>query len=385
MKKVRVNVKAKADTSKIRREKRNGRDKIIVPSATLPDGVVMNGIMYPGDEIEKSYSSLDQTPAPLGHPSLDGQFVSASHTEGFIRNGIGAYNENVRRVNGRVFLDKVIDVEYANRTEPGKALIKAIENGEVIHTSTGLLLELENAAEGLGYKYIARNMFFDHDAILLDEPGAATPEQGVGLMVNKASDKDGNEIEVVNSSVEDAERELDWAAEYAARAVDKLERAPLIERIKAAILEAVGMSPEKVEGTATNKEMDMTVSKEQFEELSGAVKSLSDAVATQNANLGAAVGEAVAKAMQPLIDAQVAAANAQKTKDDEEKANLVDAVVNAQLMDKETAEELSLDALRRQKARISNGRAAPFAAPIFAGTKPQQNSGSAGFKAPEGD
>ena len=28
-------------------------------------------------------------------------------------------------------------------------------------------------------------MYFDHDAILLGEEGAATPSQGVGMMVNK--------------------------------------------------------------------------------------------------------------------------------------------------------------------------------------------------------
>ncbi|KFI27746.1 hypothetical protein CN97_00785 [Haematobacter massiliensis] len=378
MKTVRVNIKATANTSAIRREKRGGRDKIIVPSATLPDGAVMNGIMYPAEEIEKGYATLDQTPAPLGHPTLDGQFVSASHTEAVIRNGIGAYNENVRRANGRVFLDKVIDVEFAGRTEPGKALLKAIENGEAIHTSTGLLLELENAPTGAGYKYIARNMFFDHDAILLDEAGAATPEQGVGMMVNKAADKDGNEIEVVNSALDEAERELDWAAEYAARAVDKLERAPLIERIKAAILEAVGVKPEKTGESATNQEMDMTVSKEQFDELSGEVKSLSKALSDQQAMLGTTIGEAVANAMKPLIDAQAAATNAQNAKDDEEKAALVEAVVNAGVMDKEAAEELSLDALRRQKTRTGN------AAGMFAGNfKP--NAAGAGFKAPEGD
>src|SRR5690606_39194565 len=65
---VRVNVRSVANTAAIRREKRNGRDVIIVPSATLPDNVVMNGILYPAEEIAKSFKGLERTPAPLGHP-----------------------------------------------------------------------------------------------------------------------------------------------------------------------------------------------------------------------------------------------------------------------------------------------------------------------------
>jgi len=50
---VRVNIRTTANLASIRKERRNGRDKIIVPSATLPDGIVMNGISYPAEEIEK--------------------------------------------------------------------------------------------------------------------------------------------------------------------------------------------------------------------------------------------------------------------------------------------------------------------------------------------
>ena len=76
MSKVRVNVRC-ANVGKIRRETRDGREKIIVPSATLPDDVVMNGITYPAAEIEASYKTLEGTPAPLGHPTLGGKFCAA--------------------------------------------------------------------------------------------------------------------------------------------------------------------------------------------------------------------------------------------------------------------------------------------------------------------
>lgn len=143
MKTVRVNIRSLANAGAIRREKRNGRDVVIVPSATLPDDIVMNDIMYPADEIAKSFASLERTPAPLGHPMINGAFVSARDPEGINLGWIGAWNENVRRENGRVFLDKVIDVETASRSDGGKRVLEAIDNGGPIHTSTGLLALLE--------------------------------------------------------------------------------------------------------------------------------------------------------------------------------------------------------------------------------------------------
>ena len=104
MNQVRVNIRTAVNSSKIRRERRDGRDVIVVPSATLPDGVVMNGVRYPAEEISKSFASLDGTPAPLGHPTLNGSFVSASDPRGMVRGFVGAWNENVRQEGGREWL-----------------------------------------------------------------------------------------------------------------------------------------------------------------------------------------------------------------------------------------------------------------------------------------
>src|SRR5690606_37181070 len=147
MKSVRVNVTRLLNTKAAKKEKRNGRDVIIVPSATMPDNIVMNRIRYPADEIEKSYLSLNRTPAPLNHPFVNGKFVSARDPEGINLGWIGAWNENVRRENGKVYLDKIIDVEIANRSEGGKRVLEAIEKGKPIHTSTGLLANLEPVEE----------------------------------------------------------------------------------------------------------------------------------------------------------------------------------------------------------------------------------------------
>lgn len=181
----------------VRREKINGIEHIIVSSATLPDNIIMNGGLYPADEIEKSYQSLELTLAPLGHPQIEGQYVSASDPRAINEYHVGAFNMNVRRENGRVFIDKYINVNEANTTAKGRELLDRIgeletnDNARPIHTSVGVFTVPEMLDEpvvnedGTQYSWVARDMVFDHDAILLSEPGAARPDQGVGMAVNK--------------------------------------------------------------------------------------------------------------------------------------------------------------------------------------------------------
>jgi len=377
---VRVNIRTLANTAAIRREKRNGRDVIIVPSATMPDDVVMNDILYPAAEIAKSFKSLERTPAPLGHPTINGAFVSARDPEGINLGWIGAWNENVRQEDGRVLLDKVIDVEVANRTEAGKRVISAIEKGEPVHTSTGLLAMLDAANGAVPHKFEARDIEFDHDAILLDEEGAATPEQGVGMMVNSA----GKEIQVVNSVFqEEADRELGWAVESAVRAIEKSRKASLMERVKAALIEALSGS-EREPSEQQNKEADMSVSKEQFDALSGEVKTLSESLKPDAlaASLSTAIGNAVAAAIKPLTEANEALANSQKAKDDEELTGLREKIVKANLMDEDAAKELTLNAARALAKQAEPKQAAPLA---NAGFKLPSSNAKPAFKLPKAE
>jgi len=181
----RVNVRVAVNAASIRREQHNGREHIVVPSFTLPDEVIMNNGLYPHDEIEKSYKSLEGTFAPLGHPQVDGEYVGAERPEAVNAYHFGAFNKNVERRGNRIYVEKYIDVEKAKESEMGRQVLNAIEKGEPIHTSTGIFLDREMTPNAEGYGWIARNMQFNHDAVLLGEIGAATPADGVGMMVNK--------------------------------------------------------------------------------------------------------------------------------------------------------------------------------------------------------
>lgn len=332
MKQVQVHVSTLVNASKIRREKRDGRDVIIVPSATLPDNVVMNGIRYPAAVIAESYQSLEGTLAPLGHPMVNGKYVSAKSPEGLARSYIGAHNENVRRENGRVWLDKVIDVEVANQSDRGKAVLAAIDKQEPMHTSTGLLATLKavtNADDGA--KFEATSMLFDHDCLFLDQPGAATPEQGVGIFVNSA----GAEIEVINSVADDEiEREVQWAAESILRAFERKEQQPLLEQLKSFMLRIIkgDPMPDTTEGAALTTNGDSMDAK-QFDALMAKVDALAAAPAVSEAK----VTEIVNAALKPVTDAMEAQAKIAKDKAEAEHTALVNQAVEAGVLDEADA------------------------------------------------
>ncbi|MEO0699620.1 MAG: hypothetical protein AAFY81_07865 [Pseudomonadota bacterium] len=356
---VRVNVRAFANMAAVRREKRNGRDVVIVPSATMPDDVIMNGVKYPAGEIEASYRSLNRKPAPLGHPLVNGEFVSASDPEGINLGWIGAWNENVYRKDGRVFLDKVIDVARANESEGGQAVLAAIDAGGPVHTSTGLYAIMDAANGEDGCDYVARNIEFDHDAILLDQEGAATPEQGVGMMVN--ADGQHEKITVINSALEnDIERDLGWAVESAVRALERRERLSVTEQILAAIKAIFEGGQETRETSASTGDAEMT-DKAQFEELSAKVKALTESAVTKDD-----LTNAVTEAVKPLLDAQEAAQANQEAKDKADHDALVEKVVNAKIpgFDKDVAEKMDAVALN---ALLANHEAKPSAAPLASG------------------
>lgn len=220
-----INVTTRVNSQAIRRENYNGRPHLVLPSYTLPANVVMNGGLYTAAEIDAHYQGLEGTLAPLGHPTVNGEFVSAFSPEGINVGHIGAWNRNVKKSGNRVYAEKWVDTTVANQTEGGRELLErvaAIERGEdvpPIHTSVAVFLDqLEASAEqkAQGIEWVAKINAMDHDAILLYEVGAAQPEQGVGLMVNADADSatpiKANSGALVGESYREREQRLDRAA-----------------------------------------------------------------------------------------------------------------------------------------------------------------------------
>ena len=172
--------------------------------------IVMNGMLYPADQLAKGVATLNGKPAPAGHPkNAAGQFISALNGEALLNAYIGSICTNARHEGGRTLVDVVVNEAQAKAHPEGVKLVERLDaaiagnNADPIHVSTGLFVDAITAnGESLGKKYsrIATNLQYDHLAILLNEQGAGTPEQGVGMFLN--SDGAEEEIEAVNASAE---------------------------------------------------------------------------------------------------------------------------------------------------------------------------------------
>lgn len=162
------------------------------------DGIVMNGTLYPADQLASGAKTLEGKPAPAGHPkNAAGQYISALNGEALLSAYAGAVCRNARHEGGRTLVDVVINEAQAKASDAGAKLIERLDaalNGtsvEPIHVSTGLVAEMVAAnGESRGKKYtrVATNIQYDHLAILLNERGAGTPDDGVGMWLNSAGE-----------------------------------------------------------------------------------------------------------------------------------------------------------------------------------------------------
>ena len=211
MKRNRVNVLTVVNSaSNITTETIDGKPHIVVRGITpVVDDIVMNRKLYPAAEIEKAYNTLERNPMPLGHPKVDGKHVSARDVRAVNNYHVGAWLQNVSHKEGKVSGDMYVDRQYAESSEKGRRLVNRLDemaagtNTDPVHISTGLLysgIAANGESKGKKYNEIVTNMVFDHTAVLLDEPGAGTPSEGVGIFVNS----EGEEVEIEVALLSDA-------------------------------------------------------------------------------------------------------------------------------------------------------------------------------------
>ena len=158
------------------------------------DAIVMNRMLYPGDQLAGAVNTLEGKPAPAGHPKNGaGQYISALNGEALLTSYAGAVCRNARHEGGRTLVDVVINEAQAKAHPDGLKVVERLDaaiagtNSEPIHVSTGLYCEPITAngeSGGKPYDRIATQIRYDHLAILLNERGAGTPEQGVGMFLN---------------------------------------------------------------------------------------------------------------------------------------------------------------------------------------------------------
>lgn len=177
------------------------------------DDLVMNGMLYPADQLADGVATLNGKPAPAGHPKdAEGRFISATNGDALLTAYVGAICRNARHEGGRTLVDVVVNEAQAKAHPDGAKLVERLDaaisgnNADPIHVSTGLFVQpIQANGESRGKKYdrIATGLQYDHLAILLNERGAGTPEEGVGMFLNAAGQPEAVESVQVNVEPED--------------------------------------------------------------------------------------------------------------------------------------------------------------------------------------
>ncbi len=403
-----VNISTLVANSEIRTEVVGGVEFTVLPSRTLPPNIVMNGILYDEKDVEGKIGTLDCSPVTIGHPVVNGKFAPASDPISQAAYGIlGAHNRVKGKTDdGRWVVEKLIPTEQLQNTERGKKLAEAIKHKRPIHTSTGVYLtkEPEIGVNAMGQEYTSRAKIdrFDHDAILLNEVGAATPEQGVGIFVNAKGESEETEVMYVNLSsgddfsmssngmrmkLQDAARKQfnpeddddmwiyvedfnentvivcrknkQFAVEYKMVGDDiefvgelkKVESAgfkftEVIGRIVDKMISVVKSEPSDESQTVNSNREGNEVDETKVQEM------IANALAAQEAKSAEVIGKVVTDSVAAAL-----AANAQ-TQAEAEKAKLVEQVVNAKLLPEDAAKECGITALKAMLEGNSQGQPA---------------------------
>lgn len=145
-------------------------------------------LLYPEQEIRRSVTAWNGVPVVINHPRKDGRHVSARHPSVLDEVGVGMiFNARISK-SGSLEAEAWIDIEKLRRVD--SSLAERIERGDPIEVSTGLGTEnelSEGTYNGRPYKAIAKNYAPDHLAILPNERGACSIDDGCGLSVNELS------------------------------------------------------------------------------------------------------------------------------------------------------------------------------------------------------
>lgn len=182
-------------TSNVRRERMGGRT-YLVGKATLIVPGVLNGsdgpILYTAQENRKRADAWNGMPIVLRHPTdKDGTPVSARSPSAMDRVGLGfvfgSHVDNQGLLHAEPWFDE------ANLQAKDRRTYDRLLRGERVELSTGLGMQRRRAqngathTDGRAYTFTAHDYEPDHLAILPDQRGACSVQDGCGVSLNAAN------------------------------------------------------------------------------------------------------------------------------------------------------------------------------------------------------
>ena len=174
-----------------REETLEGIKYTVVPVVMMVEGVHSGSrgpLLHTAEELGKLPDAWNGRPVVIGHPQIDGQYVSANNPTILEENKVGfifntKMEDNKLKAEAWIQMDKLQTVSpqaYAN-----------IENGDVMEVSVGVFTD-EEPVQGVWhdeqYTAIAHNHRPDHLALLPQGVGACSVVDGCGIRVNEAGD-----------------------------------------------------------------------------------------------------------------------------------------------------------------------------------------------------
>ena len=178
---------------KASRQLLDGVEHLVVPVVACKEGI-LNDIFYPADEIATFAAAWNGVPVPVAHPQEGDVHVSANAPkfEGTVN--IGRFY-NVDFTDAKLKGEIWIDIAKAHRLGFGN-VVSHLQAGKLMEVSTGLFGDAEDKAgtfNGKSYSKVMKNIRPDHLALLPDEKGACSIEDGCGAMrANKGCGCGGN-------------------------------------------------------------------------------------------------------------------------------------------------------------------------------------------------
>lgn len=173
-------------TNRIRRATLHGREYLVAPLSLIVPGVLSGSkgsLYYPADEVHRDPTIWNGVPITLGHPTRNGQPVSARSPEVIEQYEMGrVFNARITR-SGRLVGEGWFDVERTGKVDA--RVLDALRSHTPLELSTGLFTDNHPAQTGASfngrsYTHVARNYRTDHLAILVDQVGACSLNDGCG-------------------------------------------------------------------------------------------------------------------------------------------------------------------------------------------------------------
>ena len=178
-----VTLKAEIAANSARLERMFGRDFMVAPVVAVKAGV-LNGQLLPAEEISAFYQAWNGRPLVMRHPTdASGEYLSANSPRVLEAHQLGQLF-GVEAKNDRLTGEAWFDVDLSGKSQDGQNVLATLRNGGVVEVSTAYWCVIEagqGVANGVPYDGIQRAIRPDHLAILPDELGACSVEDGCGV------------------------------------------------------------------------------------------------------------------------------------------------------------------------------------------------------------